>query len=229
LPLETKALVNMLFARFMAIYGHKFKSCFETQDEIRIAKREWALSLRGYGERELVSAIDHCKEQLAWMPTISEFLKILHEQEGNFGLPGVLRAYEEACMHADRPTRHPWSHPAVYQAGRATGWFRLRCEEQRRVLPDFRYNYEVMSRRVREGEDLSVPVAVGLPDGRSNTLVAFIQHWGEEQALAPEVAASLLYYLTKPKGSRVRDLYRGASEKKVQQLGLSLELPLDYQ
>ena len=84
LPLETKALVNMLFARFMAIYGHKFKSCFETQDEIRIAKREWALSLRGYGERELVSAIDHCKEQLAWMPTISEFLKILHEQEGDF-------------------------------------------------------------------------------------------------------------------------------------------------
>jgi hypothetical protein len=229
LPLETKALVNMLFARFMAIYGHKFKSCFETQDEIRIAKREWALSLRGYGERELVPAIDQCKETLAWMPTISEFLKILHEQEGNFGLPGVLRAYEEACLHAERPTRHEWSHPAVYQAGRATGWFRLRSEEQRRVLPDFRYNYEVMSRRVREGEDLSVPVAMALPDGRSNTLVAFIQRWGEEQALAPEVAATLLYYLTKPKGSRVRELFRAEAEKKVQQLGLRLELPQDYQ
>ncbi len=219
----------MLFARFMAIYGHKFKSCFETQDEIRIAKREWALSLRGYGERELVSAIDHCKETLAWMPTISEFLKILHEQEGNFGLPGALRAYEEACLHADHPTGHDWSHAAVYQAGRATGWFRLRSEERRRVLPDFRYNYEVMSRRVRDGEDLAVPVARALPDRRSNTLVAFIQHWGETQALAPEVAATLLYYLTKPKGSRVRERLKIQSEKRALELGLKLELPLDYQ
>jgi len=59
--------------------------------------------------------------------------------------------------------------------------------------------------------------------------VAFIQRWGEEQALAPEVAATLLYYLTKPLGSRVRERCRIQSEKKAQELGLKLELPQDYQ
>ncbi len=71
--MDTKTLVNMIFARFMAIYGHKFKSCFETQDEIRIAKREWALSIAGISESVLVRAVDQCKGSLAWMPTISEF------------------------------------------------------------------------------------------------------------------------------------------------------------
>ncbi|GGO83040.1 hypothetical protein GCM10011348_25840 [Marinobacterium nitratireducens] len=218
----------MLFARFMAIYGHKFKSCFETQDEIRIAKREWALSLRGYGEAELVAAIDHCKERLAWMPTISEFLKILQDL-GTRGLPGLQSAYQEACMHAEHPTRHDWSHPAVYHAGRATGWFRLRSEEQEQVLPDFRYHYGVMVRRARDGEDLTVPVPVALPDKRDNTLVAFIERWGEEQGLAPEVAASLLYYLTKPRGSKTRERFRAHARQEAQDKGLDVELPEDYQ
>ena len=106
----------MLFARFMAIYGHKFKSCFETQDEIRIAKREWALSMQGYSEAELVSAINRCKETLAWMPTISEFITILNEQSGDFGLPPAKIAYEEVCRYADHPTRHHWTH----EIGRAS-------------------------------------------------------------------------------------------------------------
>jgi hypothetical protein len=47
---KVKSLVNMLFARFMTIYGHKFKSAFDDDKEIIIAKREWALSLAGYEE-----------------------------------------------------------------------------------------------------------------------------------------------------------------------------------
>ncbi|MFC6669407.1 hypothetical protein [Marinobacterium aestuariivivens] len=122
LPVETKALVNMLFARFMAIYGHKFKSCFETQDEIRIAKREWALSLRGYGEAELVAAIDHCKEQLAWMPTISEFLKILQEQ-GDRRMPGCCAPTRRpACMPTTRPGTPGAIRRSIMPAGPRAGF-----------------------------------------------------------------------------------------------------------
>ncbi len=226
---QTKTLINMLFARFMAIYGHKFKSCFETQDEIRIAKREWALSMQGYSEAELVAAISRCKETLAWMPTISEFITILNEQSGNFGLPPAKIAYEEVCRYADHPTQHDWTHVALYHAGKATGWFRLRSETEDRVFPDFLYNYQVICRRVRAGEDLSIEVPVALENKSDNTLVEFIRRWGEQQNLSPEQASTLLFYLTKPKGTDVRERFRQASQQRAESWGLSITLPDDYQ
>ncbi|MET3998611.1 replication protein P [Marinobacterium sp. MBR-109] len=222
---ETKTLVNMIFARFMAIYGHKFKSCFETEDELRIAKREWALSLRGYGESELVAAVNRCKETLAWMPTISEFLALLREISGDHGLPGMRDAYIEACMHAEHPLEHPWSHPAVYHAGRETGWFRLRSEEERQVLPAFSYQYDVMCRRVREGESLEQPVPVAIENKQANTVADFIQRFTAEHDLEPEEGATLLYYLTLPRGSKIRQRMQQQSQQKLDQRAAGITLP----
>jgi len=225
IPIETKAHVNMIFARFMAIYGHKFKSCFETENEIRIAKREWALSLRGYGERELVMAIDHCKAQLAWMPTISEFLEIVRTKTGDFGLPSCRVAYEEACFHALHPLEHKWSHPAVYQAGRATGWFELRGEPEDRVYPLFSYNYDLLCRRVREGESLDEPVVQALPDRSDNTMIEQMEAWAEEAGLKMDDAAKLLFYMTKPRRSKVRKRFRQQAEQKCAEQGINTPLP----
>ena len=217
----------MIFARFMAIYGHKFKSCFETQDEIRIAKREWALSLEGYSEVELVAAIDYCKEHSAWMPTISEFIKVLRNLTGDHGLPVAKHAYEEACNHADNASKHSWTHPAIYHAGKATGWFRLRTENESKVFSDFRYNYDVVCRRVRAGDVLDTPVPVALPDQSDNSLFQFIQSWGEEHKLKPEIASKWLFYLTKPKGTNVRARFKALAQVDASSMGITL--PEDYQ
>ncbi|WP_244894282.1 replication protein P [Neptunomonas antarctica] len=223
--IETKAMVNMIFARFMAIYGHKFKSSFETQDEIRIAKREWALSLASFTEMQLVSAVDRCKETLAWMPTISEFLKILETIGAGDGIPGVRQAYMEACRYADHPTQHAWSHPVVYHAGREASWFRLRSEEERAVYPVFSYHYEMVVRRFRQGELLDQPHPQAITDNRDATLYQFIQRWSQSQSVSEEQAASLLYYLTKPEGSRTRATYKKKAEQKVREAGLDIQLP----
>ncbi len=69
----------MLFARFMTIYGHKFKSAFDDDKEIIIAKREWALSLAGYEEDVLVLALEQTKRQYSWMPSIAEFLQLMDQ------------------------------------------------------------------------------------------------------------------------------------------------------
>ncbi|WP_235009129.1 replication protein P [Marinobacterium lutimaris] len=222
---ETKVLVNMIFTRFMAIYGHKFKSCFETEQEIRIAKREWALSLRGYGERELVAAVNRCKETLAWMPTISEFLAIIRDLDGDFGLPPLRDAYTEACMFADHPRAHDWSHPAVYLAGRNTGWFELRSEDEPEVLPKFSYHYDVLCRRVRQGEELELPVVPAIENKQDGTLARFMLSFGEKQGLPPEEACSLLYYLTLPKGSAVRKRLKAQAQEKLDKQGKEIQLP----
>ncbi|WP_240776303.1 replication protein P [Nitrincola alkalilacustris] len=225
ISVETKAHVNMIFARFMAIYGHKFKSCFETENEIRIAKREWALSLAGFSESELVLAVNRCKETLAWMPTISEFLAIIRDLNGDFGLPGLRRAYQEACLHADHPAQHRWSHPAVYCAGRETGWFQLRSEEESQTFPLFTYHYEIMCRRVRHGEDLRPPAPVALENKEDSTTALFIQQFAKDHELEDELACSLLYYMSKPRGTRIRDRLRAQSQIKADSLGLGITLP----
>ncbi len=218
----------MIFARFMTIYGHKFKSVFENETEIRIAKREWALSLRDYTEQELVHAVNRCKEEFVWMPTISEFLSVLKKGFEDFGLPTALAAYQEACLHGDHPRNHQWSHPAIYFAGRATDWFRLRSEEKSQVFADFEFNYRKLCQRVLAGETLEVPLPKGLPDRSSSTLAAFIQRWGEENPVTPEQAATLLYYLQKPRGSSVRLHFKAQAEKRLKDWGLQLDLPEDY-
>ncbi|MEH6471452.1 MAG: replication protein P [Halopseudomonas sp.] len=215
----------MLFARFMTIYGHKFKSTFEGDDELLVAKREWALSLRGYSEQELVLAVDRCKEQFVWMPTIAEFLALMRKDLQDYGLPSALSAYQEACLHADHPRERDWNHPAVYFAGRATDWFRLRTEDKFDVFADFEFNYRQFCQRVIDGEDLAVPLQQGLPDKSSDTLALFVQQWGEQQGITPQQAATLLYYLEKPKGSPVRAHFKQHSMTKASEWGLTLTLP----
>lgn len=73
---QTRILVNMLFARFKAIYTHKFASAYSTSDEVKLAKREWAIALKGFQEPLLAYAVERTKEVHAWPPTISEFLKL---------------------------------------------------------------------------------------------------------------------------------------------------------
>ncbi len=221
--MATKAHVNMIFARFMAIYGHKFKSCFETENEIRLAKREWALSLEGYSEPLLVAAVNHCKETLAWMPTVSEFLAILRGLEGDLGLPDPVTAYHEACFKAADPSAHSWSHAAVYWAGKEVGWFRLRSEEAIQTQPLFVYSYEQLCQRVRRGESLELPVIQAIEDQQDNSTALFILQFAKQHAISEDY----LYYLTKPKGSLIRERLRAQSQAKLDEQGLKVQLPSD--
>ncbi len=214
----------MLFARFMTIYGHKFKSAFDSEEEIIVAKREWALSLGKYAEAELVAAVNLCKEKFAWMPSIAEFISVLHEVNDNLGLPPVEQAYEEACLHAQSPRQHQWSHPVVYFAGRSSDWFRIRTEDKQNIFPTFEHHYRLLCQRFAAGERFDVPAPVALPDHSSATLARFIRQWGESHNVSSEQAATLLYYLSKPKGA-VRDDLKQKAEKKAEEWGLSTALP----
>lgn len=214
----------MVFARFMTIYGHKFKSTFDSAEEIIVAKREWALSMSHYSEAELVAAVNLCKEKFAWMPSIAEFISVLHEVSDNLGLPSVDKAYEEACLYAGSPRQHKWSHPVVYHAGRSSDWFRVRTEDKRNVFPTFESHYRMFCQRLAAGESFDVPNPVALPDHSSGTLARFIHQWGEDQGVSAEQAATLLYYLSKQK-SQVRDDLKFKAEQKAAEWGLDVSLP----
>lgn len=222
---KTKTMINMVFTRFMAIYGHKFKSSFETEAEMRIAKREWAMSLGNFSENELVAAVSICKETLAWAPSIAEFLVILQNLNDAFGLPDVRSAYREACFNAQSPSKHSWSHNVVYHAGRETGWFELRSQSEKQTFALFSYHYDIMCHRFRKGEILEQPVSVAIEDKQTSTLFSFIAQWSIDNELSAEVGSSLLYYMTKPVGSRTRATFKANSQQQLDGMSSCVKLP----
>ena len=148
----------MLFARFMVIYGHKFKSSFETEQELNIAKREWAQSLTPYTEDVLQHALELAKQHYSWMPSIAEFLQLIQQVQTRFGLPNVNDALIEACAHAKAPLTHHWSHAVVYHAGKAIGWYELASYHKTNLEPLFQRHYQDLCEQVLAGVDMPMPV-----------------------------------------------------------------------
>lgn len=93
-----------------------------------------------------------------WPPSIASLCHLLKPSMADFGLPEFEDAFHEASMWAQRPDQHAWSHPAVLEAGRATGFWDIahasREQEIRRVRTRFGAEYEAICNRIIAGEDV---------------------------------------------------------------------------
>lgn len=72
--------VDVLFARFTAIYRDKWTADLINNDFIWATKWEWAsdLSLRHADLEVIDKAIDLCKHHLEWPPTIAKFVEFVN-------------------------------------------------------------------------------------------------------------------------------------------------------
>lgn len=222
---DTLIVINMLFARFALIYGHKFESQYSDEEKIQRAKREWALSLAGTS-RELVEyALERCKLELSWPPTIADFVRYLEPIPEALGLPPTRDAYLEACQNSHAPLQRHWSHAAVQLAARDTGYFKLRSEPERHTWPAFQSAYQDLVKRLADGEELVVErpeTRLPSPDlDAEQRLVERLIEAGAPQSDAYQLA----YYLEKPAGSDVRARYRRHSLERLEALELKVSLP----
>lgn len=96
-------------------------------------------------------------ESETYLPTLSRMLAACDEQLASLGLPTPRAAYREACNAPSPKDAHPWSHPAVYHAGHALGWDRLRNAPERDSWPEFQQRYRDCCRRALSGENLVLP------------------------------------------------------------------------
>lgn len=214
----------MLFARFALIYTHRFESAYGDEDMITQAKREWGYSLAGTPVHLVEQALQRCKLELAWPPTIAEFVRFLTPEPESLGLPATQQAYLEACQNSHAPLQVQWSHPAVLLAAREVGHFQLRSEAEHRTRPVFEQAYRDLVARVAQGETLEVtqPKALPEPDlSQEQALVDDLLAAG----LPPTEAYPLAYYMEKPLGSEVRKHYRQHSQQKLDALKVKVELP----
>lgn len=222
---QTRVLVNMLFARFKAIYTHKFASAYANPDEVKLAKREWAIAIKGFKEPLLAYAVERSKETYAWPPTIAEFLKLISQAYGAYGLTDPRNAYLEACQCRINPLEFSWSHAAVYHAAASTGWYSLKSDEETKTWPVFEKNYHEVVDRIVQGEVLEVPNVPLIENREEDHLVTLIPELMQKTGLPEGEIACLLYYLKKTKGTQIRARYRAKSQSDLETKGFKISLP----
>jgi hypothetical protein len=70
-------------------------------------------------------------------------------------MPNVEAAFDEAIQYAQTPGSHRWSHEAVREAGKATGWFDLASASSesriRKLKAAFVKQYRAVVNRVMSG------------------------------------------------------------------------------
>lgn len=115
----------------------------------------------------------HAIESCDYLPTLNRMFEACIQGLSDAGLPSPREAYFEACTAASPKADYPWSHPAVYLAGRDSDWFFLGNNPERTTWPVFRKHYERYVLKALQGEILTVPdrAAITGPDSTSSMTV----------------------------------------------------------
>ncbi len=150
-----------LFGIMIGLYGAKWTR------EHGLADRtgQWLDTLIDLHPNHLELGIRRVKrEGNDWPPSAPEFRRFCQPKPEDMGLPEMAKAWQEANDHAGSPNHHPWSHRAVYLAGRTAGWHELRsagsAQECRDVKVKFTNAYQALTNRVLKGEPLEDQLAI---------------------------------------------------------------------
>ncbi len=151
-------------------YHHLYFSAYSEVEELNWAKRLWMESLETFSSETILQAVHQLIKESDYLPTISRIIRLCHEIELGQLLPDAHNAYIEAC-NAPQPKRnYEWSHPAIYYAGRKTGWRFLAENDETLAFTYFKNNYDLLCQQIRNGETLPTIAPIELPEKIESTL-----------------------------------------------------------
>jgi hypothetical protein len=157
---QAKKLVNQLFEALMAIKP-AWRQMIPDDKELAIQKAHF---VKGFIENGICTPeqVAHGVKQARrdpsdFFPSVGRFISWCQPDPEELGLPDLEAAYQEAANHSSKPSRHRWSHPAVYHAGKIAGWHELRSEQRNKTYPLFKSSYMGIIERVLKGERFELP------------------------------------------------------------------------
>lgn len=162
--------ITQIFALFRINYHNQYYSAFSDVELLNQAKRLWLDSLRHYSVACLLKAARQVIEHSEYLPTLHKMIQACNAQEDETGLPTSQKAYREACLARHPKAQQDWSHPAVYLAGVATGWYELENQAEYLSWPAYKTHYENYRRRALRGEQLEIPQTQALPKPSQSSL-----------------------------------------------------------
>ena len=109
-----------------------------------------------------------CKGE--WLPSIGRLIECCQPDLSDLGLADAEQAWQEACNHSHEVLQHPWSHEAVYLAGRRVGWHAIRSAggdiQVQRLKKIFSDAYQQLVDDTIRGADLRGEAIAALTDMR---------------------------------------------------------------
>lgn len=165
---QTKAVVDDLFERLKGLCSG-WKQSWPTDVELNAAKREWLAEFMRAGITQL-QQIQYglrttAQQRTPFPPAPGLFVTWCFAPEA-FGLPPLEKAYGQAVRntHPAQTAFARWSHPAVYHAAVASGFYSLQRLERSLGLKRFAQKYEEQCRKLGRGETLEPAPIAALPE-----------------------------------------------------------------
>ena len=96
--------VDSIFKKMHGIYLNKWTSQFHSESDVDIARGEWAEGLAGMTGDQIKLALDKCRKEFVWAPSIAEFRSA---GMGGSSLPEQNRAAYKAFSRLPSPMVDP--------------------------------------------------------------------------------------------------------------------------
>lgn len=161
--------LNALFALFRVNYHNQFYKAYPDTETLNSIKRLWLNSLGHLQPNQIQAAGERLVQQSEFLPTLAQMLQACCVDADGNPLPDARSAYIEACNAPSPKADFDWSHPAVYWAGRATGWHRLASSEESRCFPLFAQQYQKQLHRLMHGDIVPEIKKLAAPEPQTKT------------------------------------------------------------
>lgn len=159
--------INQVFALFRVNYHNQYYAALNNAEVLNQTKKLWADSLAKFAPSTILAATKKVIEESEYLPTLKKMLEYCRGSNSDYGLPDVRQAYVEACHAGSPKTNHPWTHPAVYFAGRDSDWYFLSNSSEAQAFPVFKQHYERWCEKVKAGGKLPDISLTALPETTS--------------------------------------------------------------
>lgn len=158
-----------MFELFRFNYHNQFLKAYPDLDTLIMAKRLWARLLGEYSAEVIMRAAEKTVKETSFLPNVHEVLQRCDVADC-LGLPSAHAAYIEACRAPSPKKAFQWSHPIVYYAGLASDWFFLANSTEDTAFPVFKRNYELLLKRLQNGENIELEIPKAIPETISTPL-----------------------------------------------------------
>lgn len=155
--------INQMFAEFELAYHNQYHKAYAQSGSIALAKKYWLACLSDFSPNIILRATRKVVSSQEYLPSVASIIQACEDAMELYGLPSLHNAYVEACFATVPRSEYKWSHPSVYLAGKATGWFELENKTESQILPLFEYNYAMLCEKVLKGENLEISIPEALP------------------------------------------------------------------
>jgi len=162
--------INQVFAELELAYHNQYHKAYGQEGSVGIAKKYWLECLAPFSPALILKAVRNVVRTQQYLPSVATLIQACEDAMGEYGLPGAHDAYVQACVAPHPKAQQQWSHPAVYLAGKATGWFELGNNSESQVYPLFESHYRKLCQRVLAGEELVIEIPEALPEHSAKKL-----------------------------------------------------------